>query len=907
MDNRELLRALGGAAEKYVNEAEPQETETTAKPRIRKPLIWGTAAAACVLIAVLALTGGWFRRQKGEEPGLMTETSQQGKNSVENPAKNSSGAQLISSSEAQENQDRILYQDDRWTVKDITGLPADSSGPEYIEQGELRYFTDRELMEESDVILRGRLTGRRIVEITNVKSDFSQYASILTVEPLRVLKGELKHEGPIEIYVQQPGRNESTYGTDWALKNAKPDSEGILLLHELSYEFQKALADYDGWAPCFAVWGAGDGIALPQHYFASYDKNWTLDEAEARTKTLLGDGEDLPADFAFCIDYRYEGESREHDQGFSYDSVSGRMEEILSFAGDLRMRTAVFNMEESDRKLFRDCLERLKDFPEEIVHEKGEFGEIFRVEIRWQEDGRQYSVRYRGGAMGYGNSYNKQMGVLSGAVREMQHIFEECREDFVDVRHAELLPYSREGYAQLQKENRAEGTGLWAAEETPGDILYSDEYVTVRKASGSGMETRQEYASLAYLTERELFTGGLTLVAELTDAEDVEIVRKEEDPLLTGLGPGRATLLTIKPVQVLYGDLPAGDSIRVLVDQCLNSSLENRSLSGASAWIGRKAIFMIYPVAEPAEGEEALAWRGALANYTVGDNLRFAIWETAGGLSYLQSAFPGLSKTWSLDQAADYVREVTAPDVTVPEDFYIEFSCRYWDEDGNEYLARYYDSRSGQFSCEGSDFWEEEYGGDHMTTVFPEDRMLLSKLYLSCLRLKDLPEELNYMAVRAGAPDSREVRIRFCLDGQEKEIRFTGLYYVPEWAEDDLQRLDQSETEIRYYLDGCKAMLAWQEELEPVRAARRLARSQQTAAALEAALEAQYGPGGAPDFYLGYHFSYGYLEICLKTAPDDRTGGAWIREIWELLPPEAGSYLLMSCREDEIPDDLIRP
>lgn len=905
MDNRELLRALGSAAEKYVNEAEPRETEPAVKRRIRKPLIWGAAAAACVLLAVLALTGRWFRRQKGDVPVPVAEMPHQGKNSSGDPAKNSGEAQAIST--AAQDQDRILYQDDRWTVKDITGLPADSSGPEYVEQGCLQYFTDRELMDESDVILRGRLTGRKIVEITNVKSDFPQYASILTVEPLRVLKGKLKEEGPVKIYVQQSGRNESTWGTDWALQNAKPDSEGILLLHELSYAFQKPLADYEGWAPCFAVWGAGDGLALPQHYFASYDKNWTLDEAEARTRTLLGSGEDLPADFAFCIDYRYEGESREHDRGFAYDSVSGRMEEILSFADSLHMRTAVFDMEESDRKLFYDCLERLKDFPEEIVHGKGEYGEIFRVEIRWQENGEQRTIHYQGGALGYGSHFSEQMGTLSGAVQEMQHIFEECREDFVDVRHAELLPYSREGYAQLQKKNRADGTGLWAEAETPAGVLYSDAYVTVREASDSAAPGPQEEFCLAYLTERELFTRGLTLEAELTDAADVEIVRKEDDPL-SGIGAGRATLLTLKPVQVLYGDLPAGDSIRVVVDQCLNSSLENRSLSAASAWIGRKGIFMIYPIAEPAAGDESLAWRGALANYTVGDNLRFAIWENpGGGLSYLQSAFPGLSGTRSLDRAAEYVREVTAQSGAAPEDFYIEFSCRYWDEDGTEYLARRYDSRSGRFSCEGTPSWEEEYGADHLTTIFPEDRALLDRLYLSCQRLKDLPEELNYTAVKAGAPDSREVRIRFCLDGQEKEIRFTGLYYVPEWAEDDLQRLDQSETEIRHYLEQCAAMRAWEEELRPVRTARLLERSKQTAAALEAALEAKYGPGGAPDFYRGYHFSYGYLEICLKNAPDDRIHEAWIREIRELLPPGAGSYLLMSCDEEEMPDDLVRP
>ena len=71
MDKKDLLKAIGEVDQDLVEQAAPKGS------RSRRTQRWipAAVAAACMLLGVLAISGGWFKRETEPEGGMMVSKS----------------------------------------------------------------------------------------------------------------------------------------------------------------------------------------------------------------------------------------------------------------------------------------------------------------------------------------------------------------------------------------------------------------------------------------------------------------------------------------------------------------------------------------------------------------------------------------------------------------------------------------------------------------------------------------------------------------------------------------------------------------------------------------------------------------------------------------------------------------
>ena len=399
-------------------------------------------------------------------------------------------------------------------------------------------------------------------------------------------------------------------------------------------------------------------------------------------------------------------------------------------------------------------------------------------------------------------------------------------------------------------------------------ILYQKDGITVKEGSGGSSGSRME-AQLAYFTEQELFTQPLVMRAVLTDYKPLVITQEYS---VFSDNKIYAALMTFEPISVLHGELPPGqETVKVFANSYTNTSLEDLNLSLRTAGKGREGIIMLYPM-EDWHPE----YMTELADYVPGDNQRFAIWEMpGGGLSYDKHAFIGLEKSWTLDQAEAYARQLIEDEEEAPEDFVLQYRSEYYGEvpEDNSFFS--FDSSSGAYSEEGSTYLEEEYGAENLKTIIRPEREILNQMYRRLKRMKDMPEQLS-SGGSAGYPGSRYIEIIWTAGGVTHRISYSGS------ALSSQERLYQLETELRHYLNRCQDMRQWQGELYTIGNSRRRARSEEIKAALEAAFAEKYGPGGKPEYFQLAEISEGgYLTLWLEPWSEE-----YQKEIRALLPEE---------------------
>ena len=401
-------------------------------------------------------------------------------------------------------------------------------------------------------------------------------------------------------------------------------------------------------------------------------------------------------------------------------------------------------------------------------------------------------------------------------------------------------------------------------------LAHLQEAVSSAANQSSGGEQTTEYC-LSYLTERELFGKcDVLLRAKVTEVQNLSLQNEK-----TGRTEN-ICVVTLEPGEVIRGELKKEGPVRLYLNRYTNSSLEGLSKSLNGVQTGREGILMLYEMEDYVS-----AYLKELGDYTAGDNERFAIWETAGGLSFAADAFPSFQKDWTLDQAAERIRDLIGLTHPVPEDFAGSFRYQVWGHVPEDDACRTYDSRTGQYSCVGSYHMEEEYGRENLTgTVFPEEAVR-NELYQICRDLKDLPEVLP-SDEPAGGPDTVEIEIWFRADGTEQKVSFSGK--TDGMNGEDVRLLERKRTELDHCLSAAGDMEQWWTALNRIAAERRTERSLEIADQLLAALEEKYGPGQAPDYYLGMEItSWGYLQILIAPDKSERERVAGMEEIMSLL------------------------
>lgn len=403
-------------------------------------------------------------------------------------------------------------------------------------------------------------------------------------------------------------------------------------------------------------------------------------------------------------------------------------------------------------------------------------------------------------------------------------------------------------------------------------ILYQKDGITVQEGRGGSSGSRME-AQLAYFTEQELFTQPLVMRAVLTDYKPLVITQEYS---VFSDNKIYAALMSFEPISVLHGELPPGqETVKVFANSYTNTSLEDLNLSLRTAGKGREGIIMLHPM----EGESHPEYMTQLADYVPGDNQRFAIWEMpGGGLSYDKHAFIGLGKSWTLDQAEAYARQLIEDEEEAPEDFALQMRFQYYGHvpEDNSFFS--FDSSSGAYSEEGSTYLEEEYGAENLKTIIRPEREILNQMYRRLKRMKDMPEQLS-SGGSVGYPDSQYIEIIWTAGGVTRRISYSGSAFS---SHGNLERLYQLETELRHYLDRCQDMRQWQGELYTIGNSRRRARSEEIKAALEAAFAEKYGPGGKPEYFQLAEISEGgYLTLWLEPWSEE-----YQKEIRALLPEE---------------------
>ncbi len=440
----------------------------------------------------------------------------------------------------------------------------------------------------------------------------------------------------------------------------------------------------------------------------------------------------------------------------------------------------------------------------------------------------------------------------------------------------------------LQPETETESGSLPSVQRLPGPRILTEEeemarweaqqealarlreVVSSAANQSSGGEQTAEYC-LSYLTERELFGKcDVLLRARVTEVQNLSVQNEN-----TGRTEN-ICVVTLEPGEVIRGELNKEVPVRLYLSRYTNTSLEGLSKSLKGVETGREGILMLYEMEDYAP-----EYRKELADYTVGDNERFAIWETAGGLSFAADAFPSFQKDWTLDQAAERIRDLIGLNDPAPSDFAVSFRYQVWGHVPEDDTCCTYDSRTGEYSLVGSYHMEEEYGRENLTgTVYP-GQVIRNELYQICRDLKDLPEVLPSDAP-AGGPDTVEIEIWFRANGAERTVSFSG---KSSEMREDVRLLERKRTELDRSLSAAADMDRWWTELSRIAAERRTEKSLEIADKLLAALEEKYGPGQAPDYYLGMEItSWGYLQILIASSENKREmSNRGIEEIISLL------------------------
>ena len=272
----------------------------------------------------------------------------------------------------------------------------------------------------------------------------------------------------------------------------------------------------------------------------------------------------------------------------------------------------------------------------------------------------------------------------------------------------------------------------------------------------------QAEAELAWFSERELL-----MRADLIVRGKVEAQETYHQPLK---GPMEGyfqtfVILTISVQDVLRGEsAQPGETIRLAV-----SDLSGYDSALKQAAPGAEGIFLMH---ETEPWAEALKERAA---FIAGDGIRFAVWQKYDSLVYERAAFTGLQTDWTLEQAADYFRDVIGDDdPAVPEDFSVYYEIRSIGENADYDTCRIYDSAAGTWHHEFYRFVSpreaERVIEDLSFEPLPET---LREVYRSFLKLEDLPETHEDAAK---GREQTELVLRFTADGKIREYRYTSPY-----------------------------------------------------------------------------------------------------------------------------------
>ncbi len=409
--------------------------------------------------------------------------------------------------------------------------------------------------------------------------------------------------------------------------------------------------------------------------------------------------------------------------------------------------------------------------------------------------------------------------------------------------------------------------------ETAGDpeILFENDAVKVcvitEHVQGVGIK---EFC-LAYFTERELLERcDVLLRARVTGITNISLENKYNHFLSEGC------ILTLEPDRVLRGELGKEGEITVFVNKYINTSLEGLNLSLRTAGIGREGLLMLYD-------NSGAGYMKDIADYSVGDNMRFAIWASGDGLLFQQDAFPGFSRRWTLDEAEDYARAVIGDYEEAPQDFAFTISWKYWGHDERENHAFCFDSRDGSYSLKGEKEYEKTYGPENLTTTLQLTEKEKDEIYRTLKRISDLPERLPSSG-KAGDAYTEMIDIWFRANGAEKHVSYSGAFYR---EGEDYQTLSSIRTMLGYHLSENASYQAWMDQLEEIAASRREADSEEIMKILQAAFDAKYGPGGSPEYFQGMQIvPGGFLMIYLSPFSEDL-----VKEIQALLPEYEGGYL----------------
>ena len=258
----------------------------------------------------------------------------------------------------------------------------------------------------------------------------------------------------------------------------------------------------------------------------------------------------------------------------------------------------------------------------------------------------------------------------------------------------------------------------------PDKLLYnSTDWRVWTTSAGPPSGFGFEAAEPDYLPEYDLFLrSALILRGRLTGRQLLRI--EDGDPRSDGnLSVKYALLLTVEPLSVIKGTLMQENSIRIFVPDYI--AAENYSEYALQyAVVGREGILMLSNIVN------APPYMAAMADYTVGDKQRFAIWMNPEyGLMMFPSAYPSFRYDMSLEEAEARVGEcLTLPEL--PPHFSLSLLMRYND------TCLSYESESGLFSRAGDAVMEEKYGAENLNTALSEDVLLLRHLYRLALRLK---------------------------------------------------------------------------------------------------------------------------------------------------------------------------
>lgn len=400
MSDLGLIRDLDNIDEKYISEAAPK----VIPQRNIKAIL--SAIAAVLLIAVGA--GIWITQNNKTVPA--------GNNTA-----------IIN-----EDDNSVLYEDDVVKVSRINGHAGGTVSSEYC----LAYFTEWELLNNCDVLLRARITDVVNISIENKKmeqmmgSRWVTEACILTLEPVRVIRGELSATGPIKVYVDKY-INSSLADLTLSLNNSKKGAEGLFMISKSENNYvgyPTELAEYAaGDSQRYAIIYDGKSLLFDHSSFPGFSASWNLDSAESYASMVAGGLTAAPDDFEFSISWEYWGYDQSEKHFFSYDSKTGR----YSLVGDAGFEdeygpenlTADIMLEQDlINKIYNSC-KRLDEMPETIPSDTpagDKYSE--KIEIAYVANGKGKRVVYSGPYIS--NNTSLVYDLLKLTETEIQHYLE---------------------------------------------------------------------------------------------------------------------------------------------------------------------------------------------------------------------------------------------------------------------------------------------------------------------------------------------------------------------------------------------------------------------------------------------------------------------------------------------------